>query len=324
MAQAVRIREPGGEDVLDVGSIDVRDPGGGELLVKVAAAGLNRADVLQRMGFYPAPPGVPADVPGLELAGTVAAVGPGVTSFAPGDRVMAIVGGGAMATEVVLHEREALRVPDGLDLAQAAAVPEAFLTAYDALFGRADLRLGQRTLIHAVASGVGTAALQLALACGAVAVGTSRSPDKLERCKELGLHHGLLVKDGRFADALRPIGAPHVVLDLVGAAYLEENLRAVAPLGTIVVIGLLGGTRGDVDLALLLRKRATMVGTVMRSRSLEERATLVQAFARDVLPLLASGRVRPVIDEVLPMTEVREAHRRMAGNETFGKLVLRW
>jgi NADPH:quinone reductase len=325
-ARAVRITEHGEADVLALGEIEVRDPGAEEVLVEVAAAGLNRADVLQRRGFYPAPAGVPEDVPGLEYAGRVVAVGEAVRSFQVGDAVMGVVGGGAMATHLVAHEREAIPVPEGMSWTDAAAVPEVFLTAYDALFLQARLSLGQVVLVHAAASGVGTAAVQLARAAGAVPVGTSRSEAKLAQVRDLGLAHAVTVSEGRFADAVRAAAgrAPDVILDLVGAAYLDENIKAVASQGTIVVVGLLGGAKGTLNLGRLLAKRAHLVGTVLRSRPLEEKAALAQAFIRDVLPLLAAGQLAPTVDTVLPMAQVGDAHRRMESNETVGKVVLTW
>lgn len=325
--RAVFIRGKGGVEVLDIAPFAPREPGPGELLVEVGAAALNRADVLQRKGFYPAPPGVPADIPGLEYAGTVVATGPGVLGFARGDRVMGIVGGGAMATHVIVHEREAIPVPEGMSLADAAAVPEVFLTAYDALFVQAGLRAGETVLLHAVGSGVGTAALQLALAAGARPIGTSRTAEKLERCRPLGLVDGVVVEEGKFAEKVKALtggAGADVILDTVGAAYLGENVRAVASKGRVVVVGLLGGAKAELPLGLLLDRRARVIGTVLRSRPLEEKAALAREFARLVVPLFASGRLRPVVDAVLPMDEVREAHLRMEQNVTFGKVVLVW
>lgn len=323
--RAVRIVESGGPEVLSLGELEVRDPGPGEVLVRVAAAGLNRADCLQRRGFYPAPPGVPADVPGLEYAGVIEAVGQGV-AFGKGDRVMGIVAGGGMSEYVVAPECEVLPVPDALSLEEAAAVPEVFLTAYDAILVQARLSLGETLLIHSVASGVGTAAIQLGAVVGATTLGTSRSPDKLKRCEQLGLHHGVLVQDQQFSAQvleLSPRGID-VTLDTVGAAYLAQNIKVAASRGRIVVIGLMGGVKGELPLGLLLSKRARLVGSVLRSRSLDEKATLAQSFKHHVLPLFKQGRLRPVIDDVLPMTDIAEAHRRMDANETFGKLVLKW
>ncbi len=310
-----------------LGELEVREPGPGELSIEVAAAGLNRADTLQRRGVYPAPPGVPPDVPGLEYAGTVAAVGEGVTAFAPGDRVMGIVAGGGMATRLVTHEREAVGVPEGMSLTDAAAVPEAFLTAYDALFVQGELGMGQTVLLHSVGSGVGTAALQLALVAGARALGTSRTAEKIERCRDLGLTDGVVVEGGKFASEVKERTAGRgadVVLDTVGAAYLAENVAALAHGGRMVVIGLMGGVKGELPLGVLLAKRALVRGTVLRSRPLEDKAALSQAFGRDVVPLFEAGRLRPVVDAVLPMKDVAEAHRRMEANETFGKIVLAW
>ena len=325
-ARAVTITGAGGVDCLSLGDIDVRDPGPGEIRVAVAAAGLNRADVLQRKGFYPAPPGAPADIPGLEYAGTVEAVGPEAGAWAVGDRVMGIVAGGGMATHLVVHAREALPVPEGLDLDQAAAIPEVFLTAYDAL-RQADLRPGETLLIHSAGSGVGTAAIQLAALWGVRTVGTSRTPDKLARCQALGLDHAVVPEGGAFAKAIRAqLGGrgADVILDTIGGAYLAENVATLATQGRLVIIGLLGGATAPLPLGLLLARRARVMGTVLRSRPLEEKAALAQEVTRTVLGAFAAGRLRPVVDTVLPMAEVRAAHARMEANETFGKIVLRW
>jgi NADPH:quinone reductase len=321
-AKAVRIVGKGDVDALQLGSISVAEPGPSELLVRVAAAGLNRADTLQRKGFYPAPKGVIADVPGLEYAGVVERVGERVQDFAVGDPVMGIVGGGAMASHLVVHEREAVRVPSGMPLEEAAAIPEVFMTAYDAVFGQAGLRIGEVLLVHAVGSGVGTAALQLGLAAGARVFGTSRTEDKLTRCRALGLQHALLVKDKTFAKELGQ-GAD-VILDSVGAAYLGENINALATSGRIVVVGLLGGATGELPLGALLAKRGRVMGTVLRSRALEEKASLARAFTREVLPLFEQGKLKPIVDSVLPMSEIKTAHQRMEKNDSFGKIVLRW
>lgn len=326
-ARAVHIREPGDVSVLSIINVRVRDPGPGEVLVTVAAAGLNRADLVQRRGAYPAPEGYPQDIPGLEYAGTVLRVGEGVTSFAVGDRVMGITGGGAMCTLLVAHERELLPVPTNLTLTEAAAVPEAFLTAWDALFQQASVTLGETVLVHAVASGVGLAALQLAKASGATVIGTSRTAHKLERCASFGLNHGVVTADGRFEDEVLELTGQRgvdAVIDLVGGSYLEQNLKSLALRGRVVVVGLMGGRQASMPLGLLLSRRATVVGTVMRSRPLEEKAALARSFAAKALPLFESGALTPVVDDVLPMDSVREAHERMERSETFGKLVLAW
>jgi len=326
-ARAVKIRGAGGVEVLHIEDIEVREPGPHEVLVEVAAAGLNRADTLQRRGMYPAPPGAPPDVPGLEYAGTVVALGPGVTSTKTGNRVMGIVSGGGMATRVVVHEREIVPVPERLTLEQAAAVPEVFFTAYDALFTQGKLALGETVLVHAVGSGVGTAALQLAHTAGARVIGTSRTQDKLDRCRELGLVHGVLAEGARFHQAVHEhTGGAGVdlVLDVVGAAYLEENVRALAVRGRMVMLGLMGGMAGSLPLGLMLNKRLTVTGSVLRARPLEEKAALAQEFAARVVPLFVRGQLAPVVGEVLPMSEIAAAHERMEKNETFGKTVLRW
>ncbi len=316
----------GGVEVVGVREAADPSPGRGEVLVRVRAAGMNRADLLQRMGLYPPPPGTRPEMPGLELAGEVAALGPGVTGFSVGDRVMAIASGEAQAELAVVHERMLMRVPPSLDDAEAGAAPEAFVTAHDALFTQGGLRPGWPVLIHAVGSGVGTAAAQLARAAGATVIGTSRSPEKLTRAQPLGVAHGIAVGgDGKFADAVRAAsggeGVP-LVIDFVGAAYLDQNLRALAPEGRVVFLGSMGGVSGQLDLGLVLRRRLRLVGSVLRGRPLEQKIAATRACARDVLPLLADRRVRPILDGKLPMSEVAEAHRRMERNDTFGKLVL--
>ena len=324
-ARAVVITKPGAPEVLEIQPRTIRDPGPGEVRIAVAAAGLNRADCIQRRGFYPAPPGAPADIPGLEYAGTIERVGEGV-ALEVGTPVMGITGGGGMCTHLLAHEREVIAVPTGTSLEQAAAIPEAFMTAYDAMLLQSELVRGEVVLIHAVASGVGTAGLQLAAAIGATAVGTSRSAEKLGRCAELGLRHAIDTSGGAFASALKdafPRGAD-VIVDVIGASYAAENLAAVASTGRIITLGLLGGMKAEVDLGLVLRKRVTWRGSVLRARPLEEKGVLAQRFARELVPLFESGALRPIVDEVMPMEKIVDAHRRMEANETFGKLVLRW
>lgn len=326
----IRIREPGDPSVLVRSTLELREPAPGEVLVEVAATAVNRADLLQRRGLYPAPPGAPSDVPGLEYAGTVAALGDGVSERAVGDRVMGIVAGGGYARHVVVHARETIRVPAAVSLTDAAAIPEVFLTAWDALFTRASLRPGATLLVHAAGSGVGTAAIQIAKLVGAMAIGTARSAAKLEAARALGMAHGIVVDStpARFADetarrSTRGAGAD-VILDGVGAAYLEENLLALAPLGICVVIGLLGGATGSLALGTLLRKRATLVGTVLRTRPLEEKIALARRFEAEAGAALESGALRPIIAATLPASDAAEAHRRLESNEVFGKIVLAW
>lgn len=320
--RAVVIARPGGPEVLEVREVPTPEPSRGEVRVRVRAAGVNRADLLQRMGLYPAPPGVPADIPGLELAGEVDALGPDVTELALGDRVMGLVAGGAYAEHVVLHERMLARVPAGLGFAQAAAIPEAFVTAYDAMVVQGGLAAGETALIHAVGSGVGTAAVQIARAIGAVSVGTARSEQKLERARELGMTHGVLVKDGKFADAvLAATGGVDVILELVGGAYLAEDLACALPCARVALVGLMGGPHAELDLAALLRKRVRVFGTVLRARPVEEKIAAALVLRR-LATMFAAGRLAPVLERALPLDAAAEAHVAMAKNQTFGKVVL--
>jgi putative PIG3 family NAD(P)H quinone oxidoreductase len=298
-------------------------PGEGELLVQVHAAGLNRADLSQRNGHYPAPPGWPSDIPGLEYAGVVITAGPGATYFAPGERVMGLVGGGAMAERVVVRQREAMAIPAGMSFTDAAAIPEAFLTAWDAMVRQGGAYGGQRVLMHAIGSGVGTAAAQLAPILGLTLIGTSRTPDKLARCRALGMTHGVLTTD---ADWPAQVGEPvDVIVDTLGAEFFAPNLALLAPRGRLVVLGLMAGRTADgVDLGLVLRHRLQVIGTAMRSRGTEERGTLIEAFTQEILPHFRRGLLRPIVESVLPMADAAAAYDLLASNRTFGKVVLAW
>jgi putative PIG3 family NAD(P)H quinone oxidoreductase len=323
--RAIVIREPGGPEVLTLKELPDLAPPPSHVRVAVRFAGVNRADLLQRLGVYPAPPGVPPDIPGLEYAGVVDAVGEGVTRLAIGDRVLGLVGGGAYAEQLVAHEDEVARIPDGMDDRTAGAIPEALVTAYDALLIRAGLAPGETVLVHAGGSGVGTAGIQLAKALGCFVIATSRTEDKLARCKALGADVTIAVKGAAFADVVNEAtggrGAD-VVLELVGGAYVAEDVRCAATLGRVVVVGLTAGTRADVDLRLLLAKRATIVGTVLRSRPLAEKIRAAEVLSRHVLPLVSAGRVRAVIDRAFPLAEAGAAHEHVGSNETFGKVLL--
>jgi putative PIG3 family NAD(P)H quinone oxidoreductase len=285
---------------------------------------VNRADLLQRAGHYPAPPGVPSDIPGLEYAGTVDAVGPGVTRFSGGERVYGLVAGGAYAEKLVVHERETVLVPEGLSDEEAASVPEAFVTALDALLVRGRLAPGERVLVHAAGSGVGTAGIQIARALGCLVIGTSRTEDKLERCKSLGMDAGVVAKGGKFADEVIGLsrGGVDVVLDLVGGAYLADTVLACAPRARIVAVGLTAGARAELDLGAVLRKRLEIVGTVMRSRPLEEKIEAARLLDRTIGAWIARGVVKPVIDRVFPLGEAPAAHAYVASNASFGKVLL--
>jgi len=325
--KAVIITRPGGPEVLELQERPTPAPGIGQIRVRVRASALNRADILQREGNYPVPPGAPADIIGMEYVGEVEALGDGATLWKVGDRVMGIVGGGGHAEYLLVHEREAMRMPASLSWEDAAAIPEAFLTAYDALFSRLDLHTGETLLIHAVGSGVGTAALQIAKVAGARVVGTARTTAKLARARELGLDISIDASNGDWAaEVEKSVGREGVnaLLDLVGGNYLDGNLRVVTVKGRIVVVGLTAGATAPLNMGVLLRKRLTMVGTVLRARPLEEKVALARVFSERMVPLFDSGRLRPVVDRVLSFNEIRDAHRLMQSNTTFGKIVLTW
>jgi len=327
LMKAVVITSPGGPEVLEINERPVPEPGVSQIRVRVRASALNRADILQREGNYPVPPGAPADISGMEYAGEVDAVGPDVSVWKVGDRVMGIVGGGGHAEYLCVHEGEAMPLPRGMSWEDAAAIPEAFLTAHDALFNRLGLRPGQTLLIHAVGSGVGTAGLQLAKVAGATVVGTARSAGKLERAEQLGLDVSIDASSGDWvAQVEAAIGTDrvHAVMDLVGGGYLEGNLRVIALRGRIVVVGLTAGATAQFNMGVLLRKRLTIVGTVLRSRPLEEKIELAREFTARAVPLFEEGRIKPIVDRVFAFEEIREAHTLMESNETFGKIVLRW
>jgi NADPH2:quinone reductase len=321
--KAVVVRGKGGPEVIAIADVPEPTPGANEVRVRVRAAGLNRADILQRQGNYPAPPGSPADILGLEFAGEVESLGEGARMWRVGQRVYGICGGGAQAEYVVAHERALAAIPDNLDFPTAAGVPETFITVHDALFTQAGLAMGESLLIHAVGSGIGTTAVQLARVAGARTFGTSRTPDKLERATELGLEHALGAKG--FAEAIRELTSGegvNVILDVVGGGYLAENLAALALKGRMVILATLGGADQPLPVHQLMVKRARIIGTVLRARPVEEKIAATQAFARHVNPLLASGTVWPVIDTVFPLADVAKAHAHMESNASFGKVVL--
>lgn len=312
-----------------------------QIRVRVRAAGLNRADILQRRGAYPAPPGWPADIPGLEYAGEVESVGSGASRWRIGERVMGLVGGGAHAEYVVVHEDEALPVPENLSFPEAAAIPEAFLTGYDVLLARGRLERGECVLIHAVASGLGTATIQLAKVLGATVLGTSRTPAKLEPLRALGLDQGIDTSSAAFgAQIRRPV---NVILDVLGGPAFQENLSLLAPRGRLVLLGFLQGPAVPAaSLELILRKRLEVIGTTMRTRGSDERAALVAEFAKRMLPLFGEhlkddapmlsisrpeytgATLRPIVHAVFPMTDVAAAHAMMERNDSVGKIVLVW
>lgn len=321
--RAIVITRYGGPEVLQVEAVEMPVPVGDQVRVRVHAAGLNRADLLQRQGRYPAPAAAPAMIPGLEIAGEVDALGPHVEGLRVGDRVFGIVSGGAYAEYVVTTEDLLARIPPNLDYAHAAAVPEVFMTAYDALFLQARLAPGERVLIHAAGSGVGTAAVQLARLAGATVYGTARSAAKRPRLEELGVHAVLAPEevltrlhgsDGH--------GNVEVVIDFVGGPYLAMNLQVLVKRGRLVIVGLLGGAEAKIDLGQLLSKRLRLIGTVLRSRPRGEKAALTAMFSEHVVPLLATGRLRPILDRVFELDQAAEAHAYMETNASFGKIIL--
>jgi putative PIG3 family NAD(P)H quinone oxidoreductase len=327
--KAVTITSFGGVNVLEIRDVPDAPPATlDRVRVRVRAAGLNRADILQRLGRYPAPPGYPQEIPGIEFAGEVASIGDEVSEWKLGDRVFGIIGGGGQAEYVCVPANHLARIPENLDWAQAAAVPEVFMTAHDALFTQCGVTTGEHVLIHAAGSGVGTTAIQLVRAAGAFAYGTSRTADKLERAKEFGLNSSIAVNGdpAAFAEAaIKWTGGAgvNVVLDLVGSAYLQANLRSLATGGRLIFVGTTSGSKAEIDYGVVMSKRLKIMGTSLRTRSAEEKATATRLLAQQVVPLLASGQVRPVIDKVFNMADVRAAHERVESNESFGKVVLR-
>lgn len=321
---AILIGEPGGPEVLSLESYPTPEPGPGEVRVKVVATALNRADVLQRRGLYPPPEGA-SPVPGLEVAGVVDAVGEGVANVRPGDRVCGLLPGGGYAEYAVLPEALALPLPENLTCVQAAAVPEVFLTAYHALHFLGGLREGHRVLIHAGASGVGTAAIQLVREAGATALVTA-SAGKLDACRTLGATAAFDYRTENFAlrvlEGTDGLGV-NLILDVIGAPYLERNIRCLALDGRIVMLAFMGGRRVEAfDLLLLFRKRGSLITSTLRNRTVEEKAALTDAFARDAWPRFAEGRLAPVIDRIFDWRDVAEAHRYMEANRNVGKIVL--
>lgn len=291
-------------------------PGAGEVLVKVRAAGINAGDLLQVKGFYPAPPGAPQDIPGLELAGSVEAVGPGVTSFAEGDRVMAVVGGGGMGELAVVHERHLLPVPSTLSWEQAGGFAETFTTAHDALFGQVGLSMGERVCIHGAAGGVGSSAVQLASAAGCVVTATVRNLDHHEAVRDLGAD--VVLEPGEFVD-----GGPYdVILELIGAPNWPGNIEALATWGRIMVIGVAAGPKTEISLVDLMGKRATVRASTLRARPLEEKAVAAQAMIRHVLPLVSSGALTVPVEETFPLSDAAAALDRFRAGGKLGKIVL--
>jgi putative PIG3 family NAD(P)H quinone oxidoreductase len=325
--KAVYISEFGKLDNLEVREIaEPLPPRAAKVLVHVRAAGVNRADLLQVRGAYPPPAGYSPNIPGMEFAGEIAALGDEVTGWSIGDRVFGITAGEAQAEYLTMDQSLLASIPDNLSFTEAAAVPEVFITAHDAVFTQGKLSAGETLLIHAVGSGVGLAALQLAKAKGATVIGTSRTEGKLERCREFGLDIAITTGDGgdfsaTVAKKTDGRGAD-VILDLVGADYFKQNLASLALKGRFLIVGLTSGAVTEFDMRVALQKRATLVGTMLRGRTTEEKAIATAKFTSDVVPLLSSGAVRPNLDRVFALTDVIAAYEYLASNESFGKVVL--
>ncbi len=331
--KAVHVKEFGGTENLEIREVEnPAKPTGNEVLVSVKAAGLNRADILQRKGLYPAPSGYPERILGLEFAGEVAEIGENSTGFQIGDRVFGITAGGAQAEYLLSDASFLVKIPDNLNFTEAAAIPEAFITAHDAIFTQGNLQNSETLLIHAVGSGVGLAALQLAKARNIKVLGTSRTLKKLEAANKFGLDHPILANmnlidaPNEFAEIVRHFTdgkGVDVILDLVGAKYFQANLESLSLKGRLILVGLTSGRKAEFDVGIALAKRLKIVGTVLRSRSTVEKAEATAKFAQDAIPLLESGVIRPNLDRVFEFNEIRQAHEYLESNESFGKVVLK-
>jgi len=326
--QAVWISGFGGPEVLEIREVGKPIINDEQVLVHVRASSLNRADLLQRQGKYPPPAGFPPEIPGMEFAGEVAEVGASVRLWKPGQRVFGLIGGGAHAEYLVTYERLLAEIPPNLGYEQAAAVPEVFITAHDALWTQAHLRPGETVLIHAVGSGVGLAALQLCRAIKAVPFGTSRTAEKLAQAKSIGLEAGLAVRNNleelqSAAHRWTAGNGINVVLDLVGGPYVKASQKLMANKGRMVLVGTVAGGNYELEARYMLSRRLKVWGTVLRARALEEKIEVTQKFAAEVVPLLASGVLRPNIDSVFKLADIGKAHTRLESNESFGKVVIR-
>jgi len=323
--RAIVFDQPGDETVLHIGDVPRPELGADEIRIRVRTTAVNRADLLQRQGFYPPPPGVSA-ILGLECAGEVLEVGSAVRGWRPGERAMALLGGGGYAEEVVVHAGSAMRVPADFSDQEAGALPEVFLTAFLNIFMLGEVPEGGSVLVHGGGSGVGTAAISLCRAAGRRVLVTAGSAEKCQRCLDHGADVAINYRDGDFAPAVREatggLGVD-VVLDSIGARYLAGNLEALAVDGRLVIIGLMGGARAEIDLASMLVRRQRLIGSTLRARSLADKAAIVAAFLARFGAALEAGRVRPVVDRVLPLEQAADAHRIMKASEHFGKIVLR-
>lgn len=320
----IEISQPGEPEVLKPAERPDPVPGPGEVLIRVAAAGVNRPDVLQRRGAYPPPPGA-SDIPGLEVAGTVAAVGAGVDGWRTGDAVCALVSGGGYATMCVAPAPQCLRVPATLDLVAAAAIPETFFTVWTNVFDRGRLQAGEKALFHGGTSGIGTTAIQLAAARGATVFATAGSDEKVRACEALGARHAINYRTQDFVNVIREVtggAGVDLILDIMGGSYLNRNLAALAVDGRLVQIGLMGGESASVDLRRVLGRRLTITGSTLRPRPVAEKGAIAAALAREVWPLLEAGTIKPIVFKTFPLAEAAAAHGLMESSEHVGKIVL--
>ena len=320
--RAVTVPNPGGPAALTLTDLPDPEPGRGEVVVDVVATAVNRADLLQRMGFYPPPPGA-SDVLGLECSGTIRSVGADVEGWAVGDEACALLAGGGYAEQVVVPAGQLMRVPDGIPLAVAAALPEVACTVWSNVFMVAHLRAGETLLVHGGAGGIGTFAIQLAAALGARVFATAGSAEKLELCRQLGAERAISYHDEDFVEVLREAGGADVILDNMGAQYLDRNVSALAVEGRLAIIGMQGGTRGELDVSALMRKRAAVIATTLRARPTEEKAAICRAVEEHVWPLVEAGRVRPTVGAEIALADVAEAHTLMDAGSHTGKILLR-
>ena len=321
---AIEITEPGGPEVLRPTERPRPAPGVSELLIEVAAAGVNRPDVLQRRGGYPPPPGA-SDIPGLEVAGTVAALGPGAHGWRLGDRVCALVTGGGYAEYCTAPTAQCLPVPEGFDMVQAAALPETFFTVWTNVFQRGRLQAGERFLVHGGSSGIGTTAIQIAAARGARVFATAGSADKCAACEKLGAERAINYRDEDFVAVVKDLTGGEgvdVILDMVGGDYIQRNIKALRTEGRIVFIAFLGGSKAEIDFLPLMLKRATITGSTLRPRSVEQKSVIADELRAEVWPLLDAGRIAPVIDSSYPLADAADAHRRIDDGDHIGKIVL--
>lgn len=324
--KAAVIARFGGPEVLEIQDVPKPSPVADQVLIRVHASALNRADLLQRRGLYPAPFGFPEKIPGMEFAGEIAELGPDARMWQVGQRVFGLTGGGAHAEYLVAQERTVAEIPESLSWTDAGAIPEAFITAYDALWLQAAMRPGERVLIPAVGSGVGLAGLQLVRAMNGVAYGTSRTQDKLARAREYGLDYCAIVSNGPelLLQAERWLGREkfEIVLELAGGDFVAADVEVLGLKGRLILVGTMAGSASEIKLAAVLGKRLKIVGTMLRSRPLEEKIAVTRSFAREVVPLFSKAVLRPAVDSVFPLSRVAEAHERMEKNLNFGKIVL--